>query len=132
VRIPAGAQPVVGGIISLGTPGRSGHTTIEVDGAPVTNSNQLDTTYLTNGQHTITAVTTSPSGQTQVASRRVDVQNNLSPLQTIRNLLFAPFKGNKAAVNASLIGLTLGLLGGASFALYRWLWRRPNTPTLLR
>ena len=124
VPIPAGAQPVVGGTISLSTPGKSGHTTIQVDGTPVTNGNQLDTTYLTNGRHTITAVTTSPNGQTQVASRVVTVQNQLNPLQTFRNLLFAPFKGNKAAVNASLIGLGLGLLGGAGFSLHRWLWRR--------
>ncbi len=132
VPIPAGAQPVVGGTISLGTPGSRGHTIIKVDGTPVTTGNQLDTTYLTNGQHTVTAVTTTPSGQTQIASRRVDVQNNLSPLQTIRNLLFAPLKGNKTAVNASLIGLSLGLLGGISLTLHHWLWRRPKPPTSLR
>jgi hypothetical protein len=105
---------------SLGTPSPSpsahpasattpqSNTIVSVDAAPPSASSSLDTRYLTNGLHT---VTTRENGVT--TTRTINVQNNLSPLQQIRNTVFAGFHGNKTLINGTLgaFGLIIGLTG---------------------
>jgi hypothetical protein len=107
--IPPGAQPVVNGNLSLAV-APAGNASIKVDGATVSSNGKLDTTYLTNGKHTI-AVT---QGST-TSTRTIDVENKLTPWQAARNLLFASFHGNKTLVNGAIgaILVTIFLLGAS-------------------
>jgi cell division septation protein DedD len=118
VAIPATAQPVVGGNIAIKTPDAV-KTIVKVDGMTVYADGTLDTTYLKNGQHTVTVESTDANGNTQVASRVLQVENDLTPWQYVRNQLFAPFKGNKLAVNSILVAIGLLLLSGAGYLIYR-------------
>lgn len=118
VPIAAGEQPLVSGEISLATTG-GGSATISVDGVVVATNGRLDTTYLTNGAHIIAV----KQGGV-VASRTMNVSNTLTPWQTIRNTLFAPFHGNKQLVNGSIIVLGVGLLAAAGTVGYVLIMRR--------
>jgi hypothetical protein len=121
VPIPVNAQPVVGGTITLNAPTAPQTTTtttngttkttatpasIKVDGATISSNGSLDTTYLTNGKHTVSVT---QDGVT--ASRTIEVNNKLNFLQTLRNQLFAGYHGNAKLVNSSMLGIALALLG---------------------
>ncbi len=120
--------PVVSGTITVAPPATTSatHTTVLVDGQPVSATDQLNTSQLTNGRHTITVETTLPNGQKQLASRTVTVQNQLTPLQAIRNFLFAPFSGNVNLVSVSLVLLVVVLGIGAGLIIRYWAWHRHN------
>jgi hypothetical protein len=104
---------------------------VKVDGTIVpTNANgQLDTTYLSNGTHTVTVEAESASGQKTTTTGKITVDNKLTPWQVVRNQLFAPLKGDKklmdGAMAAALMAATLAV-GGGGF----WIWRRIVVPKL--
>ena len=107
------SQPVVSGTIGLST-GAAGRTVVKVDGATVSTNGQLDTSYLTNGKHTITV-----EGGGVTASRVIDVQNKLSSWQYIRNTSLAGFHGNKTLMNVTVLLVSLGLTSIAIWLVWR-------------
>jgi len=92
------------GTLTFGTPGSN--TVVSVDGAPVSTNGSLNTTYLTNGTHTVTV---SSGGKT--TSQVIAVHNDLSPFDTLRNFLFSKFVGHPLLMNVStLLTLILPLM----------------------
>lgn len=118
VSVAAGELVSASGQISLATSG-SGLATILVDGGVASTNGQLDTTYLTNGTHTVTV----KQGEA-VATRVIQVNNELSAWQTARNTLFAPFHGNAGAVNTVLVVILGILLAASAWLGYRLIQRR--------
>ena len=116
IAIPTTSSPQVGGTIKIST-GSTGTSKISVDSLRVSSNGLLDTTYLTNGTHTVSVA---QNGQT--STRTVVVSNKLSLLQSFRNTLFAPFHGNKGAVNLTLIiivALSVGIFSWFGFTATR-------------
>jgi len=116
VSIPVGDQPVVGGTIALSSASNCPNGTVKVDGTSASSNGSIDTSYLTNGVHTLTAQDCG-----QVASRTVTVANKLTPLESVRNALFAGFHGNKTIVNGILIALLVILVLVGAYFLAMWL-----------
>ena len=123
VVIPIGSSPVVGGIIKVTTPITSSapptKAVVKVDGSVVSNNGSLDTTYLTNGTHTVTVQDKASDGTTATATSQITVDNNLSPWQTIRNTAFKALHGNKTLTNGATGIGGLILLALALYAGYR-------------
>ncbi|HEX3081737.1 MAG TPA: Ig-like domain-containing protein [Candidatus Saccharimonadia bacterium] len=117
----SGGQPV-GGTVSVVAP-PAGTTTVKVDGTPVsTTNNQIDTTYLTNGAHTVTVDTTLPDGTHKVTKQTIQVHNNLELWQVLRNKFFALWHGNKTLMDlfvGLLVSLTVGGIGFVGYSIQR-------------
>ena len=127
VPISVGAKPVVGGTVQITTPSSSpAKAVVKVDGGVVSNDGSLDTTYLTNGTHTVTVTDKSPDGSTATASRQITVTNHLSPWQTIRNTALSAFHGNKDIDN-SIISVVL-LIAFVAVGMAAWRWIMPLVP----
>ena len=126
VSIAPGAQPMVGGIIMLASPGTSSaHTIVRVDGVISSTNGSLDTSYLTNGNHMVSTEIKLANGKTVKANRVIDVENTLSGWQTLRNQLFAPFRGNKSFIAAALV-VSLALFLAIGGLTWRHLWKLRN------
>jgi hypothetical protein len=111
--LSAGSQLQVSGTITL-TSGGNGKAVIKIDGTTVSTNGQFDTTYLPNGTY---KVAVAQNGTT--VTRTIVVKNKLSPLQSVRNTLFAGFHGDKTAINFTLIGILIVLAAGTAFAVRR-------------
>jgi hypothetical protein len=88
----------------------SGRTTVYVDGQKVSSDGSLNTTYLTNGQHTVTIVSQSPNGSTTKTTRTITVQNYLPLWKNVRDVLFSPLKSHPTLMNASFFACILLVL----------------------
>jgi hypothetical protein len=118
VSLPTSSEPIVRGTICIGT-GQRGSEVLKVDGTIVSTNCNLDTIYLTNGQHTVMV------DQNGMVSRRViDVENKLAPWQSIRNTLLEGLHGNKILMNTTVGGILLLLLGLISWST--WIAFRPG------
>ena len=126
VRVVSGARPVVKGELKLSILGATGNVTVKVDGVVVSHGGRLDTTYLTNGQHTVTLEAT-VDGAKKIVTRDVMVENKLAPWQAVRNQLFLPFHGNKNAVDLGVV-IVLGILAGLGALGVWWFWHRVRNP----
>ena len=82
----------------VGPPGSQ----VSVDGVPASGNGQLDTSYLTNGQHTLSV---NSNGKT--TTETINVQNHLNPFQNLRNFLFAHITQNHLLMNAGTVSLLL-------------------------
>jgi hypothetical protein len=82
--------------VSIGSPNSA--TKISIDNTPVSGNSSASTTYLTNGNHTVT-VTSGGHTTTSV----INVHNKLSLFDTLRNFLFAKFVGHPAVMNIATI-----------------------------
>lgn len=90
----------------------------KVDGKAI-NGTQLDTTKLSNGQHTIEVTQTLPDGQVVTKTQTINVQNNW-----FRQLIAGWQKANLGLI---LGGLVVGLmLVGLAWWWYKY--RRPQSP----
>ncbi|MDB5178913.1 MAG: chitinase [Patescibacteria group bacterium] len=115
---------VTGADISADEATANTELTVGVDGGTASTDGQLDTTYLTNGAHEVSVSTTKANGTKTQSTRTVKVQNSLTPIETVRNQIFAGFHGNKQLVNNTMTGLAallaLLLIGVSSWAIRRW------------
>jgi len=92
---------------------------VKIDGTPVAvKSGQLDTSYLTNGQHTVSVETVTPDGTHKTATQVITVHNDLTLWEQLRNRLFAAFHGNKMLMNTVAMGLFVAALAGLAAAAY--------------
>jgi chitodextrinase len=122
VPITKGVTPTVTGTITFGSSG-SGKTSVSVDGKKISGTS-LNTTYLANGTHTVTVTTKNPNGTTTSSSQMIDVDNNLSTWQDVRDTLFGAL-GNQKLMNGSLwgsIGVVVIIIG---FVAYRFKLHQP-------
>jgi len=92
----SGNPPTTTGAISFG--GGGAPATVSIDNQATTSANSLNTSYLTNGDHTVT-VTSGGHTTTKV----IDVHNKLNPFDTLRNVLFARFVTHPAIMNTGTI-----------------------------
>jgi hypothetical protein len=98
---PGSPPPSTGGTVQVVPAGSKGKTTVKVDGKTVSNTGTLNTTYLTNGKHTVTVTTTSPNGTTSIVTHKLMVSNKLNLWQKARNVLFKSLAGNPLAMNTA-------------------------------
>jgi hypothetical protein len=82
---------------------------VSVDGAPFPSSGDFDEKYLTNGKHTVVWSAYGTTAQT------IDVNNDLGPLQALRNSMFFWLHGNRTAVNTA--EAVLAIIVGAALVL---------------
>jgi len=129
VTLPGGVVATVGGTVSLVPSGTAtgSAVSVNVDGGTAASNGQLDTTYLTNGQHTVTVSATTAGGQTSSATETMNVSNKLNPLETTRDELFAAFHGNRSETNTA-VAVVLGLLVLIAAGLIAWFWGRMGRP----
>ncbi|HEY1835476.1 MAG TPA: fibronectin type III domain-containing protein [Candidatus Saccharimonadales bacterium] len=125
VPIPAGVHPVVNGVITVSASGNSGATTVKVDGTTVSKNGTLNTTYLTNGKHTIT-LTTSANNASTTTTQIIDVANHLNPWQQTRNQLFSSTRGSSTLMNSSMWTSTVAVVIIVGFVIYRFRKTRIN------
>ncbi|MDF2461263.1 MAG: hypothetical protein K0S68_666 [Candidatus Saccharibacteria bacterium] len=77
----------------------------------------IDTTYLPNGKYVLTVEVTKADGTKETTASDLEVDNPLNPWQQVRNELYFPMKGNKGAMDGTMIAasalllLTLGFIG---------------------
>jgi hypothetical protein len=118
--------PAVSGTVKLVPSAQSsGNVTVKVDGTPVSSNGNLDTTYLTNGVHTVTVEDNTTK---ESVTAQVEVKNDLTLWQTMRNVVFSSLHGNKALINGILITLGVLLLMVLAFFITRMLWHRRPQP----
>lgn len=125
VVLPPSGSVDVGGTVALEVPGAApGPAEVSVDGQQVSSDGQIDTTYLTNGEHSVTVTTSDGAGHKITQTATIEVHNHLNLWQTARNYVMAVF--HLGAVPASaLIIVAAGLLLGAGF----WVgWQKSQDP----
>lgn len=123
--VKPGAHPVVGGNILLALPHSSADkTTVTVDGVKITSKGKLNTTFLKNGQHTVTITTKHADGTTNSATRTITIQNKLNPWQRTRNTMFASMRGNPTLMNTSFWGTVALVVLVVGFLVYHFVLRR--------
>jgi hypothetical protein len=98
-----------------------GKVTIKVDGTTVSTDGQLDTTYLTNGEHQVTVV----DDTGKVTTQTIKVENKLPWWKQLRNRIFAPLHGNVVAILIASAVLGLGVIGGGVALTVHLIRRRP-------
>jgi hypothetical protein len=119
----------VSGSVSIG----GSEATVNVDGKPVaTSSGKVDTTYLTNGQHTITTTTKGPNGSNLTTLRVVDVQNDLTTWQEARDFLLSSLRGHPALMNAAFWAGIAVVAITFVYLSYHFLMREPLYVTIQR
>jgi hypothetical protein len=113
------AAPIaVSGTIKLSPNGASNASKVayKVDGHSVP-SGQIDTTFLSNGTHTVTALVTGGDGQQETVTLPLAVDNKLSPWQKARNTLVAAFGGNSRVAFGTIVSLALLLIVAIGYLL---------------
>ncbi len=93
-------QKVSGVVVATSSP-TSSQKILKVDGGTAASSNQVDTSYLNNGEHTVTVAATE-NGHTTQKTVKITVANKLNIFERLRNYLFAPLHGNRLAINIVL------------------------------
>ena len=116
----------VGGSLAVG----GSQTTVIVDGKFVSKHGQLNTTYLTNGEHIVTTKTKNANGTVTTATRIIDVQNNLNTWQTVRNLALSALRTYPILLNKDMWTGIAVAMAGVGFVLYFFVYRRPFYRTL--
>lgn len=96
----------------------NGHAIVYVDGQKVSSDGNLNTTYLTNGQHTVTVVSQSPNGTTTKTTKTITVQNQLPLWKNVRDVLFSPLKAHPLLMNVSFFMSLLLLVGMIVYGCY--------------
>lgn len=96
----------------------SSHTSVYVDGQKVSSDGNLNTTYLTNGQHTVTVVSQAPNGTTTKTTQTITVQNHLPLWENVRDVLFSPLKAHPLLMNASFFAALLLVVGMIGYGFY--------------
>ncbi|HSX01253.1 MAG TPA: hypothetical protein VLF67_03330, partial [Candidatus Saccharimonas sp.] len=108
---PGGGTPVSGTITLPQSSAPGTGRSYYIDGKPVSSS-QIDTTKLTDGQHTLKIVDTTPDGKQTVSSQKLDVHNFKGLTGMVLAWLSQP-------LNLGLFVIAILLLGGVGW----WLWR---------
>ena len=90
----------------------------QLDGHAISSGN-IDTTYLTNGSHTVTAVITDANGNRQTVTLPLSVNNKLTGWQKTRNTVVAAFGGRASVALGTVVILTLILLAAVGFLVLR-------------
>jgi beta-glucanase (GH16 family) len=86
---------------------------------------KLDTTYLPNGEHILTVEVTKADGTKETTASELHVDNPLNPWQQVRNELYFPLKGNKAAMDGTMIAASAILFLTLAFIGFR-IWKLAN------
>ena len=107
VTVYTGSVPVVGGLITISTPFVASKVAIKLDGRVLPSDGKLDTSYLTNGLHTVRVEATQSDGTKKTADFTINAHNALNPYQIVRNTLFAPLHGNSGVINSIYAGVAL-------------------------
>jgi len=126
---PSGGKP--GGTVSGDVSVDSNQATVIIDGKPVPVSDgTVNTTYLTNGEHTITTTKKNPNGTTSTITHTIDVQNDLATWQEVRDFLLSSLRGHPALMNGGFV-VSLGIaLVGVGFIAHHLLKQEPLYKTL--
>ena len=115
-----GAPVSVSGKIVLQPDPSDGSSKIsyQLDGHAISSGN-IDTTYLTNGSHTVTAVITDANGNRQTVTLPLSVNNKLTGWQKTRNTVVAAFGGRASVALGTVVILTLILIAAIGFLVLR-------------
>lgn len=95
-----------------------------VDGKVVGSTNNgkvpsIDTSTISNGEHTATVCATSNNGQKLCKNTVLTINNKLNPLELFRNWLFRPWAGRSGRMlNIALTGVTTSI-PALGFAIYK-------------
>ncbi len=108
----AGGGTSVSGVVTLPKAAPDTTRTYYVDGKPVV-GNDLDTTALSDGTHTLQIVDRGPNGQTKVTSQKIVVNNKKTWWQLVVTWLKDPLH------IALVVGVAL-LIGAGGFAFWRF------------
>ena len=111
--------PVSGTITMMpATPDSTVKITYELDGHSISSA-KIDTTYLTNGTHTLTAVITNADGSKQTVTQPLSVSNKLTGWQQTRNTVVAAFGGRSSVALGTVVTLAALLLLSGGFLILR-------------
>jgi hypothetical protein len=131
VPVPANDAPVVSGTVTLNNSGAEGTeapmTTLKVDGQPVrviegSTAIKIDTSTLANGTHKIELETIDKSGNKVNTSRDLVIDNNLNPLERLRNSILKPFAGKWSARTMNTMMGALAVMPFVLAATAIWAW----------
>ncbi|MBW4061806.1 hypothetical protein HJC99_04530 [Candidatus Saccharibacteria bacterium] len=115
-----GTPVAVSGTVNLQPNGvASGETeTYQIDGHSI-GSTKINTTYLTNGTHIVTAITTKADGSKATITQPLSVNNALTSWQMSRNTVVAAFGGNSSVALGTVVTLSLLLAAAVAFLVLR-------------
>jgi hypothetical protein len=119
---PGGTSPpvVVSGTVTVPTsPGSK--TSVLIDGVQAGDASRIDTRQLTNGEHTVTVQNTAGDGSTSASTIPIDVNNNLTAYEKVRNAVTQFIRHNIILV--SFVGFIGGVIAIAGIVRLI-MWRR--------
>ncbi len=86
----------------------------------------IDTSTLSNGEHTVTVAVTDKDGNTYTKQQVIEVHNNLNPYERVRNFLFSPWAGiSGRTMNFMFVSgtaATASMIGAAAYVVRRFGW----------
>lgn len=114
-KVYAGIQTaIVSGVMDVPLTAGTISQAVTVDGTPAVDGLELQTRWLTNGVHVLTIRRTDWESKTTTVTTHIDVRNNLTGWETVRNQVYAPFHGNQVIITVINVCVAVLIIAGGA------------------